>query len=108
VPEPTVLGGADVISDTNGDGQPDTPATLLPRTGSLMRVLTSPQDKVTVKVTSKFGPGIVPQDPNSHAWLLSANNSNCDLNGDKNIDFSNGSLEGACNDACTADPDCTE
>ena len=62
VPEPTVLGPADVIADTNGDGQPDTPATLLPRTGSLMRVLTSPQDKVTVKITSKFGPDLVKQD----------------------------------------------
>lgn len=108
VPEPQVLGPGDVIGDFNGDGVVDVPTTLLPETGSLMRVLTSPQDKVVVKISSKFGPGLVPQDPNSKAWLLSADASNCDLNNDKSIDFSNGSLEAACNTACQLDPDCTE
>jgi hypothetical protein len=105
IPDAVVLGPGDIPADTNGDGKIDIPTTLLPRTASLMRVLTDPDAKTTVKVTSKFGAGLAPKGANG-AWGLDADHSNCDLNGDGSIDFTND--EGLCNNACTVDPDCTE
>ena len=108
VPEPTVLGPTDVIGDFDGDGKLDVPGTLLGRTAGLMRALTDPASKITVTVTSKFGPGLVPKDAKSKAYVPSADASNCDFNNDAKIDFTAGSEEAACANVCSLDSDCTE
>ena len=102
VPDPIILGPGAVVN--NGT----TPATLLPQSGSLVRVITSPQDKVTVHITGKFGAGLVPLDPNTKLYAPTPDASNCDFNNDGSIDFSTGSQEATCNTICTNDPDCTE
>ena len=53
------------------------------------------------RVATKFGPKpVVDNIPN-------ADHSNCDLNGDGQVDFES-QAEGSCSDACAIDPECTE
>jgi hypothetical protein len=49
---------------------------------------------------TKFGPGIVKGAPSADA-------SNCDLNGDGQVDFAS-ETEGGCASVCEADPECSE
>ncbi|MDI1432694.1 hypothetical protein [Polyangium sorediatum] len=53
------------------------------------------------RVATKFGPKPVVDN------VPDADHSNCDLNGDGQVDFAS-QAEGACSDACSADPECTE
>jgi len=52
-------------------------------------------------VAKKFGPKPVVNN------LPDADHSNCDLNGDGQVDFES-AAEGSCSDACAKDPECTE
>jgi hypothetical protein len=52
-------------------------------------------------VAKKFGPKPVVNN------LPDADHSNCDLNGDGQVDFES-AAEGSCANACSADPECTE
>jgi hypothetical protein len=120
VPEPRVLGFGDDNSDT-----------LMPLSGGLVRVVSlseGGQPRIEVKVTPKFGPGLMPckdksgqvvktEDCTPPPQGVTANTvfvpsadagTDCDINRDGEIDFSKGSLEGACAAACTADRECTE
>ena len=93
VPEPRVIEPLDAV-----------PATLLPLSGSLVRVQTS--DKLGLKVTPKFGPGNMAEQ--GGVFVPSADATNCDLNKDGRIDFTTGVPEQRCADACATDPECTE
>ncbi len=95
VPEPRPLTTADVA-----------PETLLPLSGSLVRVVTTPE-QLTVSVTPKFGPGNTPQDADGR-YLPAPDATNCDFNRDGRIDFDSDSNEGKCAKACQVDPECTE
>ncbi|MRG96488.1 hypothetical protein [Polyangium spumosum] len=53
------------------------------------------------RIATKFGPKPVVDN------VPDADHSNCDLNGDGQVDFES-QAEGACSDACSADPACTE
>jgi len=53
------------------------------------------------QVATKFGPKPVVNN------IPDADHSNCDLNGDGQVDFESQS-EGSCSDVCAADPTCTE
>jgi hypothetical protein len=53
------------------------------------------------RVATKFGPKPVVNN------IPDADHSNCDLNGDGQVDFES-QAEGACSDACAIDPECTE
>jgi hypothetical protein len=97
VPEPRVLGLADIPSTTN------TNANLLPMTAGLVRVQ-SATGTTDVKVSAKLGQDNVPLV--NKVYVPGPNATNCDFNGDGKIDFTNN--EGACSTVCTADPDCTE
>lgn len=121
VPEPAVLGPLDVPNPTtkaNGSVAMTTPPSLPPRTGDLVRALTGGADGYTVMVTPKFGRDKV-QERNGvfipEAEVLGADGtvktparSNCDLNDDDSIDYTPGSPEQRCADACNVDPECTE
>ena len=102
VPEPRVLESGEICPLTAA-GTCGTPA-LLPLSGSLVRVLSS-GDKV-VRVTPNFGPGNMPEQ--GGVFVPSPDATNCDLNKDGRIDFTNGTPEQRCADACTANPECTE
>lgn len=108
VPEPTVFGPGDLIADYNGDGRLDVGPLLLPNVGGLVRVLTDSTQNVEVRVTSKFGPGLVQKDPTTQVYTFTPEASNCDFDGDGRISFAPGSEEGICSSACQFDPDCTE
>lgn len=95
VPEPYVLSPPDV-----------TPETLLPLSGSLVRVLSVP-GKTEVKVTPKFGPGLMPEQNGVFVPSVDRGTS-CDLDGNGTIDFTRGNPEERCAQACTSDPECTE
>jgi hypothetical protein len=84
------------------------PTTLLPQTASLMRVMSDPAKGIVVSVTNNFGPGLVQKDPTTKLYKPTPDASDCDFNNDGNIDFSAGSEEAACANACTLDTDCTE
>jgi hypothetical protein len=53
-------------------------------------------------VAANFGPKLAENN------VFAPDSSNCDLNEDGQIDFSVGSKEGSCADACTKDPECSE
>jgi hypothetical protein len=99
VPEPRILTPDDIPTVDNPD------AVLLPFTGSLVRVITA-SNKLEVKVTPKFGPGMMPQEGDS--FVPQENATNCDINKDGRIDFAGDNPEGRCATACTNDPECTE
>lgn len=84
VPEPTVIAPDDVDSD----------AVMERLESSLVRV-------ENVMVGAYFGPK-----PAGNGFA--ADQSNCDLDGNGIIDFSTGSPEGACANACGVDPQCVE
>ncbi len=84
VPEPAEIKSASSADD----------ATLEKIESALVRVL-------DVSVGSEFG-------PEPATGPFSANSSNCDLDGNGAIDFTTGSLEGNCANACSADPQCVE
>jgi len=102
VPEPRVLQSAEICPLTN-TGACGTPA-LLPLSGSLVRAL-STGDKI-VKVTPLFGPGDMKEQ--GGVFVPEADATNCDLNRDGSIDFTPGTAEQRCSDACTSNPECTE
>jgi hypothetical protein len=99
VPEPRVLTPIDIPSTQNAT------ANLLPLTGSLVRVLTA-SGKLEARVTPKFGPDNMQQF--NGTFVPTENATNCDFNHDGKIDFTAGSPEQLCSDACTNDPECTE
>jgi hypothetical protein len=84
VPPPTVLTGA-IISN------PDAMERL---ESGLVRI-------EGFRISSKFGSGVVKNN------IFGAGQSNCDLNGDGQVDFES-EAESACSDVCAKDPDCTE
>lgn len=106
VPEPTVFGPLDVPHISERTGNVEVPTTLLPLSGSLVRALTGGADGYTVKVTPKFGPGDVPE--HNGLFVPTEDASNCDFDKDGSIDFTKGTAEQRCSDACTKDPECTE
>ncbi len=95
VPEPRLLRTTDIV-----------PETLIPLSGSLVRVLTA-ADNLAVSVTPKFGPGNMPKDADGR-YLPATDATNCDFNRDGRIDFDADNSEGKCAKACQADPECTE
>lgn len=107
VPEPKVLDPTD-IADATGTTQI---GNLLALSASLVRAET--KDKLELRITKLFGPGR-PQ-PNPAAkdnaslpkYLLTENETNCDINEDGRLTFED-PAEGACSDACTRNPECTE
>lgn len=105
--EPSTVPHAEVDQDT-GKLSWVVPTSLLPRTASLLRVLTDPTKNRVVKVTSKFGAGLVQKDDKTKLYVPTADASNCDFNGDGKIDFAPGAEEGVCAQVCTLDADCTE
>lgn len=121
VPEPTVLGPLDVPHPTTrpSDGKIvlETPSELLSRTASLVRVTTT-DAAFPLMITPKFGPGKVQEQNgvfvpgaevlNDDGTVAQAARSNCDLNDDGSIDFTPGTPEQRCADACSVDPECTE
>jgi hypothetical protein len=98
VPEPRLLNPGELAPETLTN-------TLLPLSGSLVRVLTIP-DKIEVKVTPKFGPNDAVEQ--NGFFIFEQNATNCDLNKNGRIEFANNGPEGRCTLACTADPECTE
>lgn len=100
VPAPSLLGPSDIYDQgrTNRD-------LLLRLSGGLVRVETAGDQ--TVRVTPKFGPGDMQRTP-SGAFVPSADATNCDFNGNGNVEFDVGNPEKDCSDACTADAECTE
>ena len=93
VPEPRVITPVDIQG------------TLLPLTGSFVRVTTS-AGSLEAKVTPKFGPGF-PMKVGGN-YQITEDASNCDLNKDGSIDFTTGGNEQLCSNACSTDPECTE
>lgn len=114
VPEPTVLGVADLLNDNR----------LWQLEATLVRVLTA--GTVGVHVASHFGPDFVPvqKDANGNVvkdangnpvYLPGPNASNCDFNRNGKVDFTDTQGEGACATACVgtanaapADFECSE
>lgn len=104
VPEPTVLGPEDV-PHPGPNGNMRVPAELLRKTGGLVRAYVGEEGE-TLMVTPKFGPGKMREQ--NGVFVPSEDATDCDLDDDGRIDFSNGSPEQRCSDACTRDPECTE
>lgn len=96
VPEPKLLSRLDVADKT----------TLLALSGGLVRVATADTPKASARITPKFGPGDAQKQGDGYAFTADA--TNCDFSKDGKIDFSFGSEEGTCSNACTNDPECTE
>jgi hypothetical protein len=96
VPEPTSMRPGDI---SNADF-------LLRQTASLVRVETQPDGVITTHVGQKLGPGDAAK--NGATFTFTPDATNCDLNHDGKIDFSTGSDEGACSNACSADVECIE
>lgn len=109
VPEPQVLTAARCAPGARDCASLPSPANpeanLLPLTASLVRVL-SAENTSAIKVTPKFGPENMPE--TNGTFFPGENATNCDLNKDGSIDFAAGSLEAACANTCSADPECTE
>jgi hypothetical protein len=61
------------------------------------------------RIAPLFGPGYpaVSGDPGAYLFTFDADASNCDFSGDGVIDFFD-DLEGACSNACGADPNCSD
>ncbi len=72
-----------------------TTATMEPYQSSLGRV-------TNVTLPTKVGPGRAPN------GIPTAGATNCDLNGDGVVTYTNGNLEGQCSNNCAADPTCSE
>lgn len=102
VPEARVLESVEICppSTTGACGQP----LLLPLTGGLVRALSS-GDKI-VRVTSLFGPGDMKE--RGGVFAPDPDATSCDFDKDGQIDFTTGSPEARCSDACAANPECTE
>ncbi len=97
VPDPTVLSPGAIGDRTN----------LLRLSGSLVRVESTPDRSLVVRVTPKLGSGKVPEAPGG-GFVPGPDATNCDFNDDGRIDFAPGSKEGLCSQTCTADAECTE
>lgn len=97
VPDPTVLSPGAIGDRTN----------LLRLSGSLVRVESTPDRSLVVRVTPKLGSRKVPEAPGG-GFVPAADATNCDFDDDGRIDFAPGAKEGLCSQACTADAECTE
>ncbi len=108
VPEPKVLDPTDVV-DAVGAIQI---SNLLKLSGSLVR--TASEGRLEVRITKLLGPGhpklnpAYKDNPALPQYLLTEDETNCDLNEDGKITFGTGAPEGACSDACTKNTECTE
>jgi hypothetical protein len=103
VPEPQVLKPSDV-SDV---------ASLLTRTGGLVRVQTLPDRSQVAHIGAKLGPddvksGTNPDGTRAPPYTPDVNATNCDFNHDGKIDFTLGAPEADCSAACSNDVDCIE
>jgi hypothetical protein len=85
VPPPAVLDGKTILNDV----------TMESLESSLVRV-------EGYHISKKFGPKA------AHLNAFQFDTSNCDLDGDGQVDFTNGSAEQGCANACSADEECTE
>jgi len=94
-PEPRVLAVSE-LSDL---------ATLFRYESALVRLQAG--GPVTLHLGGHFGAAPVPLDPMTMAYTPKNDASNCDLNADGKLDFSD-PPEAKCNDACTADVECSE
>ncbi|HSQ65986.1 MAG TPA: hypothetical protein VLM85_22345, partial [Polyangiaceae bacterium] len=92
VPEPYVFTIADL----------GTKPTMFRYESALVRLLADTSTGLTLRIGSKFGPG-KPNPPSA----LTADATDCDLNGSGKIDYSDPD-EAACANACQADIECTE
>ncbi len=92
VPEPVVIGIGDWTNT----------ALLFKNESGLMRLLA--QGTTTLHVGANFG-AAHPSASSGYAPTPTA--TNCDLNGDGKVNFSD-AQEGPCANACSADPECTE
>ncbi len=107
VPEPKVLDPTDIV---DGSGAIQI-ANLLAVSGSLVRA--ESKDKLEVRITKLFGPGrpqanpAAKDNPGLPKYLLTENETNCDLNEDGRLTFED-PAEGACSTTCSSNPECTE
>jgi hypothetical protein len=96
VPEPIALRPGDVVDKDF----------LNKASASLVRVETQPDRAIVSHVAKKLGPGDVPKV--GATYTPSEEATNCDYDHDNKIDFSPGSTEADCSNACTADVECVE
>ncbi len=102
VPPATSLNGTIMVSGSLV-AKASTGAVSLLRSLEASLVQVSKSSTTWLKIPAHFGPGLVQQDPMTKAYVPTAENSNCDYNGDGKIDFTNGSPEYDCANACAAD-----
>ncbi|MCA9585347.1 MAG: hypothetical protein KC657_08315 [Myxococcales bacterium] len=106
VPEPRVLSPAELQDQ----------GFLLKLSGGLVRLVTGPAGpepnapRFITRVTKFLGPKDIPLETVAGVptYVPKDDASNCDFNKDGKIDFTAGSPEGACSDACTGNPECSE
>lgn len=107
VPEPKVLDPTDIV-DATGAVQV---SNLLKLSASLVRA--SADNGLEVRITKFFGPGHpkenpgIKDNPGLPKYLLTENETNCDLNDDGRLLFDD-PAEAACSNTCSANTECTE